>query len=77
MYNKKVIDHFNNPRNMGEIKNPDAVAEGGNPVCGDVVKVYLKIKDGKILEIKFKAFGCGACIASASALTEMVKGMEI
>lgn len=77
MYNKKVIDYFSNPRNMGEIKNPNAVAEGGNPVCGDVVKLYLRIKDDKITDIKFKAFGCGACIASTSALTEMVKGKKI
>lgn len=77
MYNSKVIDYFSNPRNMGEIKNADAVAEGGNPVCGDVVKLYLKIKENKVSEIKFKAFGCGACIASTSALTEMVKGKKI
>ncbi len=77
MYNSKVIDYFSNPRNMGEIAQADAVAEGGNPVCGDVVKLYLKIKGKKISEIKFKAFGCGACIASTSALTEMVKGKKI
>lgn len=77
MYNSKVIDYFSNPRNMGEISNPDVVAEGGNPVCGDVVKLYLKIKEDKIADIKFKAFGCGACIASTSALTEMVKGKKI
>lgn len=77
MYNKKVIDYFSNPRNMGEIPNADFVAEGGNPVCGDVVKLFLKIKNGKILDIKFKAFGCGACLASTSALTEIVKGKSI
>lgn len=77
MYNPKVIDYFSNPRNMGEIADADASAEGGNPACGDVVKLYLKIKNQKISDIKFKAFGCGACIASTSALTEMVKGKKI
>jgi len=77
MYNSKVIDHFTNPRNMGEIENPDATAQGGNPLCGDVVKLYLKVKDNKISEIKFKAFGCGACIASSSALTEMIEGKSV
>lgn len=77
MYNKKVIDYFSNPRNIGEIANADTVAEGGNTVCGDVVKLYLKLKNKKIIDIKFKAFGCGACIASTSALTEMVKGKKI
>lgn len=77
MYNQKVIDYFSNPKNMGEIKNADAVAQGGNPLCGDVVKLYLKIKNDKIDDIKFQSFGCGACIASSSALTEMVKGKTI
>ncbi|MFA6492750.1 MAG: iron-sulfur cluster assembly scaffold protein [Patescibacteria group bacterium] len=77
MYNKKVIDYFSNPRNMGEIKDADAVAQGGNPVCGDVVKLYLKIQDNKIADIKFKAFGCGACLASTSALTEIIKGKTL
>ena len=77
MYNDKVIDYFSNPRNMGEIKDASAVAEGGNPACGDVVKIYLKIKSDIIMEAKFKAFGCGACIATASALTEMITGKDI
>lgn len=77
MYNHKVIDYFSNPRNMGEIKDADAVAEGGNPLCGDVVKLYLKINANIISDIKFKAFGCGACLASTSALTEIVKGKTI
>lgn len=77
MYNQKTVDYFSNPRNMGEIEDADAVAEGGNPVCGDVVKLWLKVRGGKIADIKFKAFGCGACIASASALTEMAKGKTI
>jgi len=79
MYNQKVIDYFSNPRNMGEIKDADAIGEGGNPACGDVVKLWVKLsKDKKkISDIKFKAFGCGACIASTSALTEMAKGKKI
>jgi len=89
MYTQKTIDYFSNPRNMGEIKNADVVAEGGNPACGDVVKLWVKFsKDKKsargrsslgrkISDIKFKAFGCGACIASTSALTEMVKSKKI
>jgi nitrogen fixation NifU-like protein len=77
MYNQKTIDYFSNPKNMGEIVNPDAVAEGGNPTCGDVVKISLNVKDDKITDIKFKAFGCGACIATASALTVLVKGKTI
>lgn len=79
MYNSKVIEHFTNPKNMGEMKDFDSQAEGGNPTCGDVVKLWIKLsKDKKrIVDIKFKAFGCGACIASTSALTEMVKGKKI
>lgn len=79
MYNQKTIDYFSNPRNMGEIENADAVAEGGNPACGDVVKLWLKLSEDKkkVKDIKFKAFGCGACIASSSALTELVIGQTI
>lgn len=77
MYNEKTIDHFENPRNMGEIKEASTVAQGGNPTCGDVVKLFLNIDNNKIKDIKFQAFGCGACIASTSALTEMVKGKDI
>ena len=79
MYNQKTIDYFSNPKNMGEIKDADAVADGGNPACGDVVKLWVKLSSDKkkISEIKFKAFGCGACIASASALTEMAKGKRM
>ena len=79
MYNPKTIDHFSHPRNMGELKDFDAKAEGGNPVCGDVVKLWIKLSTSKniIKDIKFKAFGCGACIASSSALTEMVKGKTV
>lgn len=79
MYNSKVVDHFSNPRNMGEIAESDLQASGGNPACGDVVSLWLKLSPDKkkISEIKFKAFGCGACIASSSALTEMVKGKTL
>ncbi len=77
MYSDKVMDHFNNPRNMGEIENPDAVGQVGNPVCGDIMKIYLKIKDNKIEDIKFKTFGCGAAIATSSMVTEMAKGKDL
>ncbi len=75
MYNEKTIEHFSNPHNMGELKDFDLKAEGGNPVCGDVVKLWIKLSPNKnvIKEIRFKAFGCGACIASTSAMTELVK----
>jgi nitrogen fixation protein NifU and related proteins len=78
MYSKKVIDHFKNPRNMGTMKRPDAFAQAGNPVCGDVMKIYLKIgkKQGKdyIKDIKFQTLGCAAAIATTSVLTELAKG---
>ena len=77
MYSEKVLDHFTNPRNVGEIENADAVAEVGSPVCGDSMKLFLKIKDGVIEDVKFKTFGCGAAIASSSMATEMVKGKSI
>lgn len=77
MYSKKTIEYFSNPRNMGELKNANAHAKGGNPACGDVVELFLKIDKDKIADIKFKAFGCGACVASASALTEIIKGKTI
>lgn len=79
MYNKKTIDHFTDPRNMGELKDFDIKGEGGNPACGDVVKIWIKLDEAKkkIVDIKFKAFGCGACIASTSAMTEIVKGQII
>ncbi len=77
MYNQKTIDYFSNPRNMGEIKDAAISAKGGNSACGDVVELFLNLDGEKITDIKFKAFGCGACIASASALTELVKGKTI
>jgi len=77
MYSEKVIDHFTNPRNVGEIPDADGVGEVGNPVCGDTTKIYLKVVDNVIRDIKFKTFGCGAAIASSSMLTEMAKGKTI
>ena len=76
-YSDKVMDHFMNPRNMGEIEDADGVGEVGNPACGDVMKLYLKIKDDKIVDVKFKTFGCGAAIASSSMTTELIKGKTI
>jgi nitrogen fixation NifU-like protein len=76
-YSDKVMDHFMNPRNMGEIEDADGVGEVGNPACGDVMKLYLKIEDDKIVDVKFKTFGCGAAIASSSMTTELIKGKSI
>ena len=76
-YSKKVMDHFLRPRNIGEIKKPDGYAEVGNPVCGDQLGFYIKVKDGKIKDVKFLSFGCASNIATASILTEEVKGMKI
>ncbi len=82
LYGKKVMDHFMNPRNVGEIKNADGVGETGNPTCGDIMKIYLKIeKNAKgeeiIKDVKFQTFGCGAAVASSSMVTEMVKGKTV
>ena len=76
-YSEKVMDHFKNPRNVGEIENPDGVGYVGNPVCGDIMELYIKVKDGIIVDTKFKTFGCGAAIATSSIVTEMVKGKRI
>ena len=76
-YSKKVMDHFLHPRNIGEMKKPDGYAEVGNPVCGDQLGFYIKVKDGKIKDVKFLSFGCASNIATASILTEEVKGMKI
>lgn len=77
MYTDKVMDHFSNPRNVGEIENADGVGQVGNPTCGDVMKLTVKIEDDKIVDVKFKTFGCGAAVATSSMVTEMVKGKTI
>ena len=77
MYSAKVMDHFTNPRNVGEIEDANGIGEVGNAKCGDIMKMYLKIKDGVITDVKFKTFGCGAAIATSSMATEMVKGKTI
>lgn len=77
MYSEKVIDHFSNPRNVGEIPDADGVGEVGSPVCGDMMRIYIKVRDGRIEDIKFKTFGCGAAVASSSVATEMVKGKTL
>ncbi len=77
MYSEKVMDHFNNPRNVGEIEDADGVGNVGNPVCGDMMTIYIKVDDGKLTDIKFKTFGCGAAIATSSMITEMAMGMTI
>jgi len=76
-YSEKVIDHFQNPRNVGEIADADGVGEIGNPVCGDMMSFYIKVKDDKIDDVKFKTFGCGAAIAVSSMVSEMAKGKTL
>ena len=77
MYSEKVMDHFAHPRNMGEIEDANAVGRVGNPKCGDIMQMYMKIEDGIIKDVKFKTFGCGSAIATSSMATEMVKGKSI
>ena len=77
MYTEKVMDHFSNPRNIGEIENADGVGEVGNPVCGDMMSFYINVKDNKIADIKFKTFGCVAAIAVSSMVTEMAIGKTL
>jgi nitrogen fixation NifU-like protein len=76
-YSEKVMDHCRSPRNVGEIENPDGVGKVGNPVCGDIMELYIKVKDGVITDAKFKTFGCGAAIATSSMVTELVKNKTI
>jgi len=76
-YSEKVMEHFRNPRNVGEIENPDGIGHVGNPVCGDILELYIKVKDNIIVDAKFKTFGCGAAIATSSMVTELVKGKTI
>jgi nitrogen fixation NifU-like protein len=76
-YSEKVMDHFANPRNVGEIKDASGVGEVGNPVCGDMMKFYIKVEDNKIVDVKFKTFGCGAAIAVSSIVSEMALGKTL
>ena len=77
LYSEKVLDHFSNPRNVGEIENADGVGEVGNAKCGDIMKMYIKVDDGTISDVKFKTFGCGAAVATSSMATELIKGKSI
>lgn len=77
MYSDKVMEHFKNPRNMGEIPDADGVGTVGNPVCGDLMTMYIKVKDNRLADVKFKTFGCGAAIATSSMTTELAKGKTI
>lgn len=77
MYSEKVMEHFSNPRNVGEIADADGVGTVGNPVCGDVMKIFIKVENDHLKEIKFKTFGCGAAIATSSIVTEMAKGKSL
>lgn len=76
-YSQKVMDHFMNPRNIGEIPDADGVGQVGNPVCGDIMKMYLKIENNVITDVKFKTFGCGAAVATSSMATELIKGKTV
>jgi nitrogen fixation NifU-like protein len=77
VYSEKVMDHFRNPRNVGEILDPDGVGTVGNPVCGDMMSMYIRVEDDRIADIKFKTFGCGAAIATSSITTELAKGKTL
>ncbi len=76
-YSEKVMEHFKNPKNVGEIENPDGVGHVGNPICGDIMELYIKVKDNIIVDAKFKTLGCGAAIATSSMVTELVKGKSV
>lgn len=77
LYSEKVMEHFRNPRNVGDMENPDGIGHVGNAVCGDIMELYIKVDNGTIVDAKFKTFGCGAAIATSSMVTEMVKGKTI
>ncbi len=77
LYSETVMDHFRHPRNVGIIENPDGVGEVGNPICGDIMKIYLKIENDVIVDAKFETFGCGSAIASSSMATELIKGRPV
>ena len=77
VYNENIMEHFMSPRNVGEIENPDGVGEVGNPVCGDMMAFYIKVKDNRLEDVKFKTFGCGAAIAVSSMASEMARGKTL
>lgn len=77
MYTEKVMEHFEHPHNVGEIENADGIGRVGNPVCGDIMNLYIKVRDGRIVDAKFKTFGCGAAIATSSMVTDLVIGKTI
>jgi len=77
LYTEKVMDHFENPRNVGEISDADGVGQVGNPTCGDIMKIYIKVDQNTISDVRFKTFGCGAAIATSSMVTELVKGKTL
>ena len=76
-YSEKVLEHFRNPRNVGELENPDGVGVEGNPVCGDLMEIHIQVEDDRITDIKFKTFGCGSAIATSSMVTELAKGKTL
>ncbi len=76
-YSKKVMEHFQNPRNVGVIENPDGIGHVGNPICGDIMELYIKVENNIIVDAKFKTLGCGAAIATSSMVTELVKGKSV
>jgi len=76
-YSEKVMEHFMHPRNMGEMENPDGIGKVGNPICGDIMEMYIRVKDNIITDVKFKTFGCGAAIATSSMTTELIKGKSL
>lgn len=77
MYSEKVMEHFRNPKNVGEIPDADGVGSVGNPVCGDMMSIYIKVKDNHLTDVKFKTFGCGAAVATSSMITELAKGKSL
>ncbi len=77
MYSEKVMDHFRNPRNVGEMEDADGIGEEGNPQCGDIMKIFIKVKEDVIEDIKFQTFGCGSAIATSSIATELARGMHL